>query len=125
MREIVHVEVDVVRDEEVGVAVGVVVAKDDAGGPAFVFVEAGCFGDVGEGAVAVVAIEHDAAEATDDEVGEAIVVEVADGRAHGPAGIADAGLVGDVGEGAVVIVVVERAAGLLAGERHGRRWARW
>ena len=119
LREVVQVEVDVVGDEEIGVAVGVVVAEDGAGGPAFVVVEAGGFGDVGEGAVAVVAIEDDAAEAADEEVGEAVVVEVADGCAHRPAGIADAGFVGDVGEGAVVVVVVEGAAGFLAGERHG------
>ena len=119
LRQVVQVEVDIVGDEEVGVAVAVVVAEDGAGGPAFVDVEAGRFGDVGEGAVAVVAIEDDAAEAGDDEVGAAVVVEVADGGAHGPAGIADAGFVGDVGEGAVVVVVVEGAAGFLAVEGHG------
>ena len=50
-RQVVHVEVDVVWDEEIDEAVAVIVAEGEASGPACVFVEAGGFGDVGEGSI--------------------------------------------------------------------------
>ena len=80
-------------------------------------------GDIGEAAVAVVAIESDAAEAGDEQVRLAVVVVVADCCAHGPARIADARFVGDVGEGSVVVVMKERAPGFLAGECHFHAWS--
>ena len=101
-----HVEVDVARDEEIESAVAVVVAPGGAGGPG-VDGYAGLLGDVGEGAVVVVAIEAAFAEVRDEEVGPAIVVEVAGDGAEAPTIVGDAGLGRDVGEGAVVIVVEE------------------
>ena len=117
--QIVEVEVDVVGDEEIGPAVGVVVAKGGTGGPGVVGRETGWRGDVGEGAVTVVAVEDDAAEAGDEQVRPAIVVVVSDDCTHGPAGRADAGGIGDVGEGAIVIVTVESAFGWFSSEGHG------
>ncbi len=113
-----EVDVDIVGDEQVIPAVGIVVAEGRTGCPQRVAAQAGAFCHIGEGAVAIVAIEHHAGEAGDQQVGPSIVVEVSDGRAHGPAGGADAGLVSHVGESAVVIVVEERTASLDAGARH-------
>ncbi len=111
-----HVEVDVAGDEEVEAAIAVVVAPGGAGGPG-ADGDAGLFGDVGEGAVVVVAIEAVLAEVGDEEIGPAVVVEVADDGAKAPAIVGDAGLGGDVGKGAVVIVMEERGVrgGCLAG----------
>ena len=84
-----EVEVDVVADEEVEVAVLVVVEEGAAGVPAqAVLEEAGLFGDVGEGAVAVVAVEGVLAVVADEEVVPAVVVVVADAAGLAPAGCA-------------------------------------
>ncbi len=80
-RQIVKVKVDVVGDHEIDEAIAVVVAESGAGGPAAVG-DSGFCGHVGEGAVAVVAIENIPAEAGDVDVGPAIVVVVAHGAAH-------------------------------------------
>ncbi len=48
--------------------------------------EAGLGGDVGEGAVAVVAVEDILAVVADEEIVEAVVVVVADAAALAPAG---------------------------------------
>ncbi len=117
-RKVVEVEVDVVRDEEVDEAVVVVVAEGSAGGPSVIDAKASGLRDVGEGAVTVIAVKNDATETGDEEVGPSVVIVIADGDAHGPAGETYAGFVGDVGKGAVAIVVVEGAARLCAGERH-------
>ena len=109
-REIVQVEIDVVRNEQIDEAVVVVVAEGQSRSPALVAVETGFLRHVRKRPVVVVVVEHDSAEAAYGEVGPAIVVEVANGHAHRPAGIADACLVGDVRKGAIVIVVIERAA---------------
>ena len=82
------VEVDVVGDEEIEVAVLVVVEKGAAGVPAQSWFcgQAGLRGDVGEGAVAVVAVEDVLAVVADEEIVPAIVVVVADAAALAPAG---------------------------------------
>ena len=66
-------------------------------------------GDVGEGAVAVVAVEGVLAVVGDEEVVPAVVVVVADADALPPAGAGEAGFDGDVGEGAVAVVFEEMA----------------
>jgi len=74
--------------------------------------DAGFFGDVGEGAIAVVVVENDGIPVGDVDVFVAIVVVIADGDAHGEAFAGDAGLRGDIGEGAVAIVAVEMIGGI-------------
>ena len=66
---------------------------------------------VGEGAVAVVAIQGVVAVAGDEQVVEAVVVEVADGHRRRPAGAGQSGFRRDVGEGAVAVVLVEAIGG--------------
>ena len=107
-------EIDEAADEEIEAAVVVVIEPDGAGGPAGSG-NAGFFGDVGEGAVAIVAIENAAAILRDVEIGETVGVVVANGDAHAVAAAGDAGFFGDIRERAVAIVAVEGVA-----ERSGR-----
>ena len=69
--------------------------------------QARLLGDVGERAVAVVAVEDVLAPVGDEEIVEAVVVVVADGDRRRPAGARQAGLRGHVGERAVAIVLVQ------------------
>ena len=103
---IFEVEVDVAGDEEVEVAVAVVVSEGGSGGPGAEG-DFGGFSNVSECAVVVVAIEAVFAVVGDVEVGPAVVVEVADDDAVAPAVVGDPGFFSDVGEGAVVVVVEE------------------
>ena len=108
------VEVDVVGDEEVEVAVAVVVEERAAGVPSGLRLQEACFGgDIGEGAVAVIAIEDILSVVADEEIVPAIVVVVADAATLSPAAAAKAGFGCDVGEGAVAIVFEEVRDGLL------------
>ena len=54
-------------------------------------IDAGSFGDVGESAIAIVAIERIRAIVGHVNIDVAIVVEITDGAAHAVAGIAQAG----------------------------------
>ena len=54
-----------------------------------------------------VAIEHVAVDAGDEEVGVAVVVEVADGGAHGIACSRHSGLLGDIAELPVAFVAIQ------------------
>jgi hypothetical protein len=103
------VEFDEAADEEIEFAVIVVIKPDGAGSPAGSR-EASFFGDVGEGAIAIVAIENAAAVLRDVHVRQAVAVVVADGNAHAVAAGRDAGFFGDVGEGAVAIVFIKSVA---------------
>src|SRR5580693_7649863 len=72
--------------------------------------EAGAFGDVGEGAVAIVVIQNVLAVVGDEEIIVAVVVVVADAAGLAPAGTGvEAGTFGDIGEGAVAIIFEETA----------------
>jgi hypothetical protein len=77
--------------------------------------EAGGLGDVGEGAVAIVAVERVLAVVGDEEIVEAVVVVVADAAGLAPAGfVFEAGADRYIGKGAVAIVFEEMAMRLLA-----------
>ncbi len=76
--------------------------------------EAGFFGDVGEGAVAIIVQEHVVSPESDEEIGEAVVIVIAGADALAPSGERDTGFLGDVGESAVAIIVIEVAGGFLA-----------
>src|SRR6266404_2543211 len=111
-----QVEIDVVGDEEIEVAVAIVVHESAAGVPALaVSGDARFFADVREGAVAVVVVENVFSEVGDEEIVGAVVVVVA--HAHGlpPSGMEQAGFGGDVRESAVAIVFEETVRGFLSG----------
>jgi len=111
-----QVEVDVIGDEEIEMAVAIVVHEGTAGVPALAGGgDAGFFADVGEGAVAIVVIENIFAEVGDEEIVETVVVVIADADALSPAGVREAGFGGDIGESAVAIIFEEMRGGLLAG----------
>ena len=77
--------------------------------------EAGAFGDIGEGSVAIVVIENVLAVVGDEQVVVAIVVVVADAAGLSPAGADfEPGTFGDIGEGAVAIIFEETAMRFLA-----------
>ncbi len=68
-------------------------------------------GDVNERAFAGVAEQPVLADAGDENVGEAVVVVIADGHAHAVEFNIEAGARGYIGEGAVAVVVVEAKRG--------------
>jgi len=103
-----EIHVDVIGDEEIELAVAIVIDECAAGIPALATGgDAGFFADVGESAVAIVVIENIFAEVGDEEIFEAIVVVVADADTLAPAVATDAGLRGDIGESAITIIFKE------------------
>src|SRR5216683_2966269 len=105
-----QIEIDVVGDEQIELAVAVVVNKGAAGAPGFsVAGNLGFLADVGEGAVAVVVVEDVFAVVRDVEIFPAVVVVVADAYALARPGVSQAGFCGDVGESAVMVVAIEVA----------------
>src|SRR6185436_10454349 len=77
---------------------------------------------VGEGAVAVVVVQNVfavvEAEAGDVDVGQPVVVVIADGDAPGVDALVEPAAHRDVGEGAVAVVAEEAAAAADAGEKN-------
>ena len=111
---LLQIEINVISHEQVQVPVAIVVDPGAAGAPAALLVEeAGPLGDVAEGAVAVVVVEHVLSPIRDEDVVEAVVVVVADSDGRGPSGPPQARFVGHVGERTVAIVFVEAVGGLL------------
>ena len=105
-----QIEIDVVGDEQIELAVAVVVDKSAPGAPGFSV--AGNFGflaDVGEGAVSVVVVEDVFAVVGDVKIFPAVVVVVADAYALAPPGVSQAGFCRDVGESAVMVVAIKVA----------------
>ena len=90
-------EVHVAGDEEIEIAVAVVVEEGGTGAPQRV-ADARLPRHVAERAVAVVVEQRRRAECRDEEVQVAVVVVVADRRAHAVAAHRDAGLLRDIGE---------------------------
>ena len=117
-----EVVVDVAGDEEIELAVAVVVSPRGSGGPVAEG-DAGLLCDVGKGAIVVVVEEAIFAEVGDVEVGPAVVVVVTDGNAEAPAVVGDSGLGGDVGEGSIVIIVEEGGVWRHSFVVHGRNGA--
>ena len=83
--------------------------------------DSGLRGDVGEGAIAIVAVEDVLAVIGDEEIVAAVVVVVADADALSPAGVTEAGFGGDVGEGSVAIVFEEMEIGSCPAGKPSRR----
>src|SRR5229473_2372588 len=111
-----QVEIDVVGDEKIEVAVAIVVHESAAGVPALaVSGDAGFFADVCEGAVTVVVVENVFSEVGNEEIVEAVVVVIADANGLPPAGMEQAGFSGDVRESSVAIVFEEMRSGFLSG----------
>ena len=112
---------DVVADEEIEQAVAIEVDPHRRRAERRAAVEAARARDVHERALAGVAEQAVLADAGDEEVGEAVVVEVADRDAHAVQLDVEAGGARDVGERAVAVVAIEaqrRALPLVPGPVH-------
>ena len=77
-------------------------------------------GDIGERAVAIVAIQNVLAPVGDEQIVESVVVVVANSDARRPAGAEQAGLLRHVGERAVAVVLVQ-AVGRAPAARPSKR----
>src|SRR5262249_46343770 len=111
-----EVELEVVGDEQVQVAIPVVVDESTSGSPARArFEQARLAGDVGERSIAVVAVQDVLPPIRDEEVLVAVVVIVSNGDRGRPALPRQACLGGDVGESAVAIVLVQAIRSLFGG----------
>src|SRR5216684_7645007 len=113
-RQVVHFHVRVAGDEEVHVAVAVVISPRRSGHEAAA-ADTGFFRDVLKFAVAKVPIEGAAAIATNKQIELAVVIEVRDGDAHAPAEPREARFLSDVLKGAVRLLVIKRNHGIAAG----------
>ena len=108
---VIEVDGSIVADVEVKPAVAVDVAPGAAGGPVGVG-DLRFGGDVAEAAAARrrrvgdIVEQTDPAEIGDDEIVEAVVIEVADGAAHAVTGLVEADRGRHIGEGAVAVVSV-------------------
>src|SRR5262249_41421735 len=88
-----QIKINVVGNEQIEVAVTIVVHKGAAGVPALACArKAGFFADFAERAVAVVVIENVFTEVRDEEVLEAVVVVVTNTDTLAPAGVEESGL---------------------------------
>src|SRR6266446_5529710 len=122
---VLRVPVHVARDEEIQLAVVIIVEKSGRDGPPAT-PDTRLGGNVSEGAISVVVIENVFAIAGDVEIGIAVVVVIADGHAHAVvsvAGICQTSLLGHVGETAVLVLPVKPVpiAGIVAVEIFGMR----
>ena len=122
LRQVVQLEVHVVRHHQIDKSIAVVVRKGRSGGPPAVGNSCLCR-HIRKGAIAIVAVKHVAAQTRHVDVRPAIVVVVAHRAAHGEARRRHPGLDRYIGKGSIVIVVEERTGSLFARDRllHRRR----
>jgi hypothetical protein len=103
IREIFEVNRQVVGDVQVKQTVSVVVAESGGGAPAWV-TDACPVGDVGEGAVTVVAVKLVGTDISQVDIGEPVVVEISECNSHPPSAVSQTGFLGHVLERAVPTV---------------------
>src|SRR5262249_23221309 len=112
-----HVEIDIVRNKQVQIAVVVVIDKRGPGGPSR-SPHAGLRRDVRKRSVAVVLEKVILSQAGYKQVVKAVVVVIANGATHAPSDVPNPHLVRDVREGAVTVVVIQGALRFRAGLHH-------
>src|SRR5450755_1413083 len=108
-RSVLQIEADVVRDEQIEMAVSIIVQECAPGTPTrrTIFPKAGLLGHLGERAIAIVAVEAVLSEVGDEDIVETVVVIVGDANGVRPANGPQAGFIGHVGERAVTVVLIE------------------
>ena len=109
-RQVLEIEIYVVDDVKVEMAVVVVIAERRAGSPAAFVADTGFLGDVCESSVAIVAVEHATVEIGHVNIFPAIVVIIAHGHPESPTTRVEPDLSSYVFESSVVVVAVELAA---------------
>ena len=115
-----RVERHVVGDEEVEVPVAIEIRERAAGAPQRRS-DAGEARDIGEDAVAAVAVQHVRAEVGDVEIDPAVVVVVARAGAHAVLTMANRRSLGDVVERAVAAIPIQAVPRLPRDRRIGER----
>src|SRR5581483_2372128 len=70
-------------------------------------------------AVRLVVVKDHLAQVSDEQVIEAVVIEISDGAAHAEAGSGESYLLGDIAERAVAVVTIELAGRQPGGARWG------
>ena len=111
----VEIDIDVIGNIQIKVAIVVVVAEGRAGSPAAGIAHASLRCDIGKRAVVIVAVENSAIEIGNVKIFPAVVVVVADGYAESPAAMCDSGFRRHVMERAIVIIAVKLAGMAFAG----------
>jgi hypothetical protein len=87
-RDGLRVEGDVIRDEQIELAVAIVVEESTPAAEAGLLIpQTRFFGDIGKRSVSVVAVKRVLRPSSDKDVVEAVVVEIGDGYAVGLAGV--------------------------------------
>ena len=105
------IEIEIVGDEQVQLAVAIVIEKGAAGAPALGRGQAACLRLIAKRAVALVMPEHVAAPGGDEQVDAAVVVDVAGTDALAPVVVSDAALRGYVFKAQSAEVVIEEVRG--------------
>jgi hypothetical protein len=105
---------DVIADEQVQAPIAIDVDPHRRGAECGTATEAARPGDIDEASLSGVAKQPALPDTRDEQIREAVVVEVADGHAHAVQFDVEAGRSRDVGKGAVPVVPVERKRGPLA-----------
>ncbi len=114
-RRFCGIELDVIADKKIEMAVAIVIDPGAARAPArFFAIQAGFFRHVGERAVAIVAKQNVVAPEAAEKIVPAVVVVIADANAGLPSGARESGFRGDVGESSVAIIFVEMRSRLFA-----------
>src|SRR5712692_5767941 len=92
-------EANVVGDEQIKMAIAVVVQKTAPGAPSRLIVpEAGRFGYIAKGSITVVAVKMILSEASAEDILESVVVVIADAHPRGPVHRPQSGFFGDIGK---------------------------
>src|SRR5437868_2705067 len=107
LRRRLQIELQVIGDEQIEKAVAVVIDESAPGAPLwFAGKQTSLFGDIGEGAVAIIAVEDVFPPVGDEEVIETVVVVVADRYCGCPSAAQQSRLFGDIDEGSVPLVLI-------------------
>src|SRR3984957_908819 len=108
----------IVRYKKIDPAIDVIISEGRSRRPPRIAAQSADLGYIGEGAVPIVAIEHDSAYTRHQQVRPAVIVVVADRCTHRPAWISHPRLLRHIRKRSVAVVMVEGAAGFDAMESH-------
>src|SRR6266478_5106813 len=108
----INVEIHIVGDKQIELAVVVIIDESCAGGPARIS-HAGALRNVLKGAVSVVLQQMVCTQASHVDIVKAVVIVIANRHSHAPANVAYPGSVRYVEERPVAVIVIESTSGLL------------
>jgi hypothetical protein len=104
---VIEIELEIVRDEQVEMAIAIVIEEGAAGTPSGFGVDETRFAsDIFKGTVSQIAVELVLPEVSAEEVVVAVVVIVTDADSIGPSNGFESCLLCNIGEGTVAIVLI-------------------